>query len=194
MDLRILSKAKDEASAVHLGQYEGTVETPTELSKQVAYNKSMTETPMSREPEVMDTETKVHVPNLKIRQVNPGPSYDDATEFYKINHVTRTVRRRPNRWQTLCNLSIPADTIITGWNPKIDLDTVFIENQSSSAGVLYVAPTIADLQGSTIRGKSIAAGATFTLETEAGGFLYAPAGAIADIILLWFEDDDGKPV
>lgn len=204
MDLRNLQRSKDTSASaavltpipLPLGENEEPLTNSSEVKKQVSYDESMTMVPLSEEPEVRDTETPVHVPRIRRLAPVPGKSHEESLDhIYKFfQYAPLSLVRKPNRWQTLCNLQIPAATIVTGWNPKVNMEAVSIYNQTSSAGVLYVSPDRNDLQGSTIRGKGLNAGDQLTINVEAGGFFYAPSGATVDVIITWYEDEEARPI
>lgn len=190
MDLRNINTRKDNVHKMLTPSPMGENEdTPSNVKNQVAYNNVMTLTPLMKEPEVIDTEISVHIPSLEKKIIDKGKTYEESVN-YRFKNIPEVIRRKPNRWLTLCNLQIPVGQIVTGWNQKINQDTVFVQNQTGSAGVLYVASSREDLQGSTIRGKQLSAGDQFTIEVEAGGYFYAPSGATIDLIITWYEKEE----
>lgn len=207
MDLRTLGAAKEhvaqqtyDKSTVILkpspfGEDEETTAAAAKVAEQVSFERNFIQTPMSQEKEVQATEP-VHSPKIRKLPPKPGKSDEDskAHVYTFFEHDPATITRRPNRWETLCNLDIAAGQVITAWNAKVNLDSIFIQNQSSSAGSVYIAPDPSLLRTNPIRGKGLAAGDSITLNLEAGGFMIAPSGATVDIILLWYEDEESRPV
>ncbi len=199
MDLRELQHKKEAGAhnallpsyPLPLGQTEDLLTTSQEVQKQVDYNTSMTQTPLASEPEVVDTETPAPIPSVKRVKLSPGKTYEESIK-YVDRQIPEVIRRRANRWDTLCNLQIPANEIVTGWAPKINMDSIFIQNQTSSAGIVYVSSTQERLQGQTIRGKALNPGDSLTLEIEAGSYILAPNGATIDLIYTWYEEDESN--
>ena len=178
-----------------IGANEDEITTSAEVQQQIAYNKAATQTPIAQEPEVVDTEVPVHIPSLKLVETKKGMSDADSkahiASYYK---QSETISRQPNRWDSNGSMVINAsDGVQIGWLPRVNQSSVLIYNHSTSGGTLYVAASQQKLLGSTIRGVPVAPGATFGLQTEAGGFILAPSGATIDIIWTWFEDEEARP-
>lgn len=176
------------------GQNEDELTTSSEVQKQTDYIKEHTLIPMGSEPEVKDTETAANKP--KLYQASPGQekTHEEAIEWTKRFWDRQTIDRQPNAWD--CNGSLvinPKDGPQTIWQPRIGMSQILIYNYSSSAGTIYIANAASKLLGSVNRGWPVAAGATWSIQTEAGGFAIAPSGATIAIAWTWFETIEGEP-
>lgn len=212
-DLRALGVEKDfrirfATDVDRLGNYEDLLTSPEEVKEQVDYNTSHTQPIPSDSPEVNDDNggefvgnlgvitrevNPIHIPKLKFIKPDLAKSYEEnlAHLFNFLQHETARISRKPNRWDTNCNLVLnPSDPPMPLWTPRLYMATVSITNQSISAGSIYVSSSQEKLVSSVIRGKSIAPGVTLNLDIEAGGWVVAPSGATVDVIIAWHETEE----
>lgn len=122
------------------------------------------------------------VPWYPIKQGQPGGIISPRLKAFSVDESEFGVNVQPQEWDTWPWANVTA-TPIEGWPAKPGQDTVIVINTGNNP--LTISPTRdkADLGN----GISLPAGDTFTISTQAAGWISAPSGSTSVQIAITFN-------